>query len=384
MRASPRAGGRIERGAGRRPRRPDRRVAREHRDHRRGQHRARRSRCGVGRRRGHLAGLRARRAGVPVGHPRIGRRDAGAERRRIRRRGRRHHPPRPTARPPHRRGPLGVAGCPPVRLPHKHSQAFTRPRSCSRWSSRWTPKGAARRCATANWPPRWTPSPDRAPTLRGCGRRCCRCGAGKGMVLDEADHDTWSVGSFFTNPVVSPAEFERLKGSVDGPVPNYPAPDGVKLAAGWLVERAGFGKGYPGDGAPARLSTKHALALTNRGSATTADVIALARTVRDGVENDIRDRTHTRADSDWGRSLGTLGPREPRPMPSPCRRSQSAAGPDRPCGRSRCAGRTRSLRWQGQQGHSGGTGRAAGPVHQAISPPTRPRTWRPSRPCASR
>jgi UDP-N-acetylmuramate dehydrogenase len=105
----------------------------------------------------------------------------------------------------------------------------------------------------------------------------------KGMVLDEADHDTWSVGSFFTNPVVSTDEFDTLKVRVDGPVPNYPAPDGVKLAAGWLVERAGFGKGYPGDGAAARLSTKHALALTNRGDATTADVISLARTVRDGV-----------------------------------------------------------------------------------------------------
>jgi UDP-N-acetylmuramate dehydrogenase len=105
----------------------------------------------------------------------------------------------------------------------------------------------------------------------------------KGMVLDEADHDTWSVGSFFTNPVVSTDEFDTLKARVDGSVPNYPAPDGVKLAAGWLVERAGFGKGYPGDGAPARLSTKHALALTNRGGATTADVISLARTVRDGV-----------------------------------------------------------------------------------------------------
>jgi UDP-N-acetylmuramate dehydrogenase len=105
----------------------------------------------------------------------------------------------------------------------------------------------------------------------------------KGMVLDETDHDTWSVGSFFTNPVVSIDVFDRLKGSVDGPVPNYPAPDGVKLAAGWLVERAGFGKGYPGDGAPARLSSKHALAVTNRGGATTADVISLARAVRDGV-----------------------------------------------------------------------------------------------------
>ena len=105
----------------------------------------------------------------------------------------------------------------------------------------------------------------------------------KGMVLDEADHDTWSVGSFFTNPVVTPAEFDRLNAVLDGPVPHYPAAGGVKLAAGWLVERAGFGKGYPGDGAPVRLSTKHALALTNRGTATTADVIALARAVRDGV-----------------------------------------------------------------------------------------------------
>ncbi|OBK79120.1 UDP-N-acetylmuramate dehydrogenase [Mycobacterium sp. 1164985.4] len=105
----------------------------------------------------------------------------------------------------------------------------------------------------------------------------------KGMVLDADDHDTWSVGSFFTNPVVPAAEFDRLRASFDGPVPNYPAPDGVKLAAGWLVEQAGFGKGYPGDGAAVRLSTKHALALTNRGAATTADVLALARAVRDGV-----------------------------------------------------------------------------------------------------
>lgn len=107
--------------------------------------------------------------------------------------------------------------------------------------------------------------------------------ARKGMVLADGDHDTWSVGSFFTNPVVSPADFARLSAAVDGPVPNYPAPDGVKLAAGWLVERAGFAKGYPGDDASARLSTKHALAVTNRGAATTSELLALARTVRDGV-----------------------------------------------------------------------------------------------------
>ena len=106
--------------------------------------------------------------------------------------------------------------------------------------------------------------------------------AGKGMVLDADDHDTWSVGSFFTNPVVAPAVLAALQTN-HGDVPNYPAPDGVKLAAGWLVERAGFGKGFPADGAPARLSTKHALAVTNRGEATASDVIGLARTVRDGV-----------------------------------------------------------------------------------------------------
>jgi UDP-N-acetylmuramate dehydrogenase len=73
---------------------------------------------------------------------------------------------------------------------------------------------------------------------------------------------------------------------VGRPVPHYPAPDGVKLAAGWLVEQAGFGKGYPDDeSAPCRLSTKHALALTNRGGAATDDVVALARAVRDGVRD---------------------------------------------------------------------------------------------------
>jgi UDP-N-acetylmuramate dehydrogenase len=105
------------------------------------------------------------------------------------------------------------------------------------------------------------------------------------MVLDDSDHDTWSVGSFFTNPVVTTGQFDRLRAAVDGAVPHYPADDGVKLAAGWLVERAGFGKGFPGTGAPATLSTKHALALTNRGWATTADVIALARRIRDGVRS---------------------------------------------------------------------------------------------------
>ena len=109
----------------------------------------------------------------------------------------------------------------------------------------------------------------------------------KGMVLDAADHDTWSVGSFFTNPVVAASDLDRLVDATGGPVPHYPAPGGVKLAAAWLVEHAGFGKGFGGGlgNGRCRLSTKHALALTNRGGATTDDVLALARVVRDGVRD---------------------------------------------------------------------------------------------------
>ena len=102
---------------------------------------------------------------------------------------------------------------------------------------------------------------------------------GKGMVLDAADHDTWSAGSFFTNPVLPDSEAQRL---LPEDAPRWPEGDGaVKTSAAWLIERAGFGKGY-GDG-PARLSTKHPLALTNRGGATTAELLALAREVRERV-----------------------------------------------------------------------------------------------------
>ncbi len=99
---------------------------------------------------------------------------------------------------------------------------------------------------------------------------------GKGMVLDAADHDTWSAGSFFTNPLVPPAD-------VPAGAPTWPVdePGLVKTSAAWLIEHAGFGKGY-GEG-PVRLSSKHTLALTNRGEARTDDLLALAREVRDGV-----------------------------------------------------------------------------------------------------
>ena len=102
----------------------------------------------------------------------------------------------------------------------------------------------------------------------------------KGMVLDRSDPDTRSAGSFFTNPVLDDLQLARLR-ELAPDVPTFPAPPGTKVPAAWLVERAGFAKGYRQGGAA--ISTKHALALTARQGGTTADLLALARAVRDGV-----------------------------------------------------------------------------------------------------
>jgi UDP-N-acetylmuramate dehydrogenase len=103
----------------------------------------------------------------------------------------------------------------------------------------------------------------------------------KGMVLDEADHDTWSAGSFFTNPVLPPDVAERLPAGA----PRWEMPDGsVKTSAAWLIEHAGFGRGFGAPG-PVALSGKHTLALTNRGGARAKDLLELARVVRDGVRS---------------------------------------------------------------------------------------------------
>jgi UDP-N-acetylmuramate dehydrogenase len=103
--------------------------------------------------------------------------------------------------------------------------------------------------------------------------------ARKGMVLDPSDPDTTSAGSFFTNPVLPAADAARLP---DG-APRFPAGDDmVKTSAAWLIENAGFGRGYGMPG-PAALSTKHTLALTNRGGASAAELLTLAREIRAGV-----------------------------------------------------------------------------------------------------
>ena len=116
----------------------------------------------------------------------------------------------------------------------------------------------------------------------------------KGMVIDPADPDTRSVGSFFVNPVLDASALAaveaaaRARGGPGTRVPRFEVEgsgDGlVKVPAAWLIEQAGFGKGYnPGDGA--RISAKHTLALVNAGTASTAGLLTLARQIRDGVRD---------------------------------------------------------------------------------------------------
>lgn len=95
----------------------------------------------------------------------------------------------------------------------------------------------------------------------------------KGMVLDPEDHDTWSAGSFFTNPILS-------EGKVPEGAPAYPVRKGeVKTSAAWLITHAGVERGW-GLSPRATVSTKHSLALTNRGGATSADILTLAHGVQ--------------------------------------------------------------------------------------------------------
>ena len=104
---------------------------------------------------------------------------------------------------------------------------------------------------------------------------------GKGMVVDPTDPDSRSVGSFFTNPRLTPEQFADLQQRAPG-VPSWAEADGrMKVPAAWLVEHAGFSKGaFPG---PVGISSKHALALVHRGGGTTAELLAVARAIRDGV-----------------------------------------------------------------------------------------------------
>jgi UDP-N-acetylmuramate dehydrogenase len=107
---------------------------------------------------------------------------------------------------------------------------------------------------------------------------------GKGMVIDPADPDSVSAGSFFTNPILDPEAFAELERRAGERPPAWPEPDGrIKTSAAWLIERAGFTRGH-GDPATVAISSKHTLALTNRGGGTATALVALAREIAGGVE----------------------------------------------------------------------------------------------------
>lgn len=145
-------------------------------------------------------------------------------------------------------------------------------------------------------------------SIRELRRAVLRLRASKGMVPDPGDPDTWSAGSFFTNPIVSertarelPAEAPRfpLPGSDPAPavtpldelaagaslrLPEPAPPRRVKLSAAWLIEQSGIQRGFQLPGSQAGISTKHTLAITNRGGATAEDVAQLARYVVQRVQ----------------------------------------------------------------------------------------------------
>ena len=126
------------------------------------------------------------------------------------------------------------------------------------------------------------------PSLAAVRRLVLDVRAEKSMVLDPSDPNARSAGSFFTNPIVSEAiadaveDGARLRG-VAGPMPRWPVGDQVKLAAAWLIEQAGFQRGF-GEG-PAGLSERHTLAIVNRGGARARDIVGLAATIRRGVRD---------------------------------------------------------------------------------------------------
>ena len=107
---------------------------------------------------------------------------------------------------------------------------------------------------------------------------------GKGMVLDPDDPDSVSAGSFFTNPILDAGAFAALEARAPERPPRFPEDDGrVKTSAAWLIERAGFHRGH-GNPEGIAISSKHTLALTNRGAGTTTELLALAREIAAGVD----------------------------------------------------------------------------------------------------
>ena len=142
---------------------------------------------------------------------------------------------------------------------------------------------------------------DATPGLRDVADTVRRIRQSKGMLLVEGDPDCHSAGSFFKNPIVSAEQVAAVTAAAGVEPPHFPAGPGnedcVKLPAAWLIEKAGFTKGYALG--RAGISTKHTLALVNRGGATAAEIIALASKIREAVLAAIRNPA-----SDGARHVG--------------------------------------------------------------------------------
>ncbi|MFT8636915.1 MAG: UDP-N-acetylmuramate dehydrogenase [Pseudoclavibacter sp.] len=121
------------------------------------------------------------------------------------------------------------------------------------------------------------PAGGRAPVAE-VRREVLRLRRSKGMVYDPADPDTHSCGSFFINPIVADAA------TIPAEAPRWPAAGGVKLSAAWLIDHAGVHRGFSLPGSRAGISTRHTLAITNRGGASATEVLALAAHIRDRVQ----------------------------------------------------------------------------------------------------
>jgi UDP-N-acetylmuramate dehydrogenase len=121
-------------------------------------------------------------------------------------------------------------------------------------------------------------------TLANVGAAVRRIRERKAMLITEGDPDCRSAGSFFKNPIMTEAEFRGLQSSTGSALPQYPAgPGQVKTSAAWLIEHAGFSKGY--SIGSAGLSTKHTLAIVNKGGATARDILRLAGEIRRRVQD---------------------------------------------------------------------------------------------------
>ena len=262
-----------------------------------------RRRRAVGPARGRLRGRRPRRRGVPGGHPGLGRRDADPERRRLRPGGGRDDPRRARARPRRRDGAIARPRGLRLHLPLERVQARAGPLGGARRALRaGAPRSARRRSATPSWRGPWGSRSARAPRSAAVREAVLALRRGKGMVLDPDDADTVSRGLVLHQPGARRRRLRRAAGARRAATGPRRAPAGLATrTTGRSRPRPHGSSSAPASAAATAtrtgiaISAKHTLALTNRGAGTTAELVALAREIADGVQDGLRGRARARA-----------------------------------------------------------------------------------------